>query len=451
MQEEKQEKAVVLAEEILKLAQSTLMIKLRFFDMALSRFSLQQRAGMIATDGKTVFYDPWQVLDLYRVDKYSINRLTLHMLIHCSAGHLFPEPNTDPRLWDLCCDMAAESVVLEMDVSAEEASDKSVQQQELRRYIGKNGLMTAGRLYARFCEHPLSENRMRDLEKLFRRDDHSLWEYTAVETASDGDGSVVLLETEGSMIDAASTESNENRRFWKYVAERIQTDLETASIKYAAIAGMLLQNLRDINRERHNYADFLREFATSGEKMKLDEDEFDYVSYTYGMSLYKNMPLIEPIEYKDVKKIKEFIVVVDTSPGVEEELVRKYLKKTYTVLKQQETYFTHIDLFFIQYDGQFRQAVKVTCQEEFDEYLENLEAHRMGGTDYRPVFMYVDELIHERTFTNLKGLLYFTDGFGSFPVKQPEYPTAFVFLNDELANPKVPVWAIRLVLQTDEI
>ena len=68
------------------------------------------------------------------------------------------------------------------------------------------------------------------------------------------------------------------------------------------MAGSLLQNLRDVNRERHNYADFLRQFATSGESMKLDNDEFDYVYYTYGMMLYKNMPLIEPLEYKDVKK-----------------------------------------------------------------------------------------------------------------------------------------------------
>ena len=77
--------------------------------------------------------------------------------------------------------------------------------------------------------------------------------------------------------------------------------------------------------------------------------------------------------------------------------------------------------------------------------------HRMGGTDYRPVFLYVDELVRKKQFANLKGLLYFTDGFGPFPVRQPEYPAAFVFLNDELANPHVPVWAIRLLLQSDEI
>ena len=448
MQEERQEKAVVLAEEILKLAESTLMIKLRFFDMALSRFTLQPKEGLTGTDGKIFYYDPWQVLDRYRADKYDINRLTLHTLIHCIAGHLFPEPNVDERLWTLCCDMAAESVVLEMDVSAEEAPEKSQRQQELRRYTGKNGLMTAKRLYARLKENPPSEPRMKDLEALFHRDDHSLWQYTTVDDAAqaDPDAPVVLEEDR-----VSQGESDENRRFWKYVAERVQTDLETASVKYGAMAGALLQNLRDVNREKRNYADFLRQFAISGESMKLDMDEFDYVYYTYGMQLYKNMPLIEPLEYKDVKKVKDFIVVIDTSAAVKEELVRQFLEKTYAVLKQQETFFTHIDVHFLQYDEDHAECVKITCPEEFDAWLEQMTPHRMGGTDYRPVFLYVDELVRKKQFANLKGLLYFTDGFGPFPVRQPEYPAAFVFLNDELANPHVPVWAIRLVLQSDEI
>ena len=51
----------------------------------------------------------------------------------------------------------------------------------------------------------------------------------------------------------------------------------------------------------------------SGEDMRVNDDEFDYVYYTYGLSLYGNLPLVEPLEYKDVNKIKEFVVAIDTS------------------------------------------------------------------------------------------------------------------------------------------
>lgn len=75
----------------------------------------------------------------------------------------------------------------------------------------------------------------------------------------------------------------------------------------------------------------------------------------------------------------------------------------------------------------------------------------LGGTDFRPVFEKVDELVKNKEFTNLKGLIYFTDGYGEFPAQKPGYDAAFVFIDDEYNNPEVPPWAIKLVLQKDEI
>ena len=461
MAEDRQDKALRLADEILKLSQSTLMIKLRFLDMALSRFRLTPREGVLGTDGRAFCYDPWRVLEMYRANRYDVNRLTLHSLVHYIAGHMFTDPAVDRRLWDLACDMAAENVVLELDVSAEEAPERSGKMTELRRFSGKNGLLTAPRIYARLRSAQPGETRLRELETLFRRDDHTLWYQTAgrlltgeepeEQEGDEPNGRVPELRTAAADEVLPLNEEEENRRFWKYVAERIQTDLETTSVKYGAMAGTLLQNLREVNREHHDYADFLRRFAVSGETMKLDTDEFDYIYYTYGLTLYGNMPLIEPLEYRDTKRIKEFVIAIDTSGSVKGELVQRFVEKTYSVLMQQESFFTKINLHIIQCDAVVQEDKKITDREGFEEYLKTMQIRGLGGTDYRPVFEYVDGLIRAGEFTNLKGLIYFTDGFGRFPAKQPDYTTAFVFLNDELANPQVPVWAIRLVLQSDEI
>ena len=461
MAEDRQDKALRLADEILKLSQSTLMIKLRFLDMALSRFRLTPREGVLGTDGRAFCFDPWRVLEMYRANRYDVNRLTLHSLVHCIAGHMFTDPAVDRRLWDLACDMAAENVVLELDVSAEEAPERSGKMTELRRFSGKNGLLTAPRIYARLRSAQPGETRLRELETLFRRDDHTLWYQTAgrlltgeepeEQEGDEPNGRVPELRTAAADEVLPLNEEEENRRFWKYVAERIQTDLETTSVKYGAMAGTLLQNLREVNREHHDYADFLRRFAVSGETMKLDTDEFDYIYYTYGLSLYGNLPLIEPLEYRDTKRIKEFVIAIDTSGSVKGELVQRFVEKTYSVLMQQESFFTKINLHIIQCDAVVQEDKKITDREGFEEYLKTMQIRGLGGTDYRPVFEYVDGLVRAGEFTNLKGLIYFTDGFGRFPAKQPDYLTAFVFLNDELANPQVPVWAIRLVLQSDEI
>ena len=231
----------------------------------------------------------------------------------------------------------------------------------------------------------------------------------------------------------------------------MQIDLETFGKQRGTEAGLLTQNLREVNRERYNYTEFLKKFAVRGEIMKINPDEFDYNYYTYGLNLYENMPLIEPLEYKDVKAIREFVIAIDTSGSTSGELVQKFVQKTYNILKNAESFFTKINLHIIQCDAAIQEDVKITAQEEFDAYLKTMKIHGLGGTDFRPVFSYVNSLVEIGEFANLKGLIYLTDGYGAFPAKKPDYDAAFVFIDDEPNNYEVPAWAIKLVLRSDEI
>ena len=88
-------------------------------------------------------------------------------------------------------------------------------------------------------------------------------------------------------------------------------------------------------------------------------------------------------------------------------------------------------------------------KEELEEYMKNLEIEGKGGTDFVPVFTYVQELLRRKEFSNLRGLLYFTDGKGRFPKKMPPYQTAFVLVQKEFEEVEVPPWAIR-IYQTEE-
>lgn len=228
-------------------------------------------------------------------------------------------------------------------------------------------------------------------------------------------------------------------------------ELETFSKLQGDRAGSLTQNLQAVNREQYDYTAFLKKFAVRGEVMRLDPDEFDYVYYTYGLKLYQNMPLIEPLEYREVKRIREFVIAIDTSGSTSGELVQKFVQKTYNVLKSTESFFSKINLHILQCDADIQEDVKITSQEEFDAYLKTMTIKGLGGTDFRPVFARVDELRRKKEFQNLRGLIYFTDGYGSFPEKKPDYAAAFVFVEDEYNNPDVPPWAIKLILQKDEI
>ena len=68
-----------------------------------------------------------------------------------------------------------------------------------------------------------------------------------------------------------------------------------------------------------------------------------------------------------------------------------------------------------------------------------------------PAFAYVEELMEKREFENLKGLVYFTDGYGLFPAKMPPYRTAFVFMEQEPEDVDIPAWAMKLVITEEEL
>jgi predicted metal-dependent peptidase len=49
-----------------------------------------------------------------------------------------------------------------------------------------------------------------------------------------------------------------------------------------------------------------------------------------------------------------------------------------------------------------------------------------GGTDFRPVFRYIDE--HSELDPSL--LIFFTDGYGTYPERPPAYPVMWFLTHD---------------------
>ncbi len=465
-QNKQQEKIEKLAREIIDLCRSSLIVNLRFIDMAVSRLTLlPQGTERTATDGEHYFYNPIHILRSYKKARELPIRRYLHTVFHCIYRHMFIGTLKDNRLWNLACDIAVEHSIngLSLDVvtikKAEEQEKEIEQWEEEVRYV------TAEMLYRHFLDHPPTEETLQRLEKLFSLDDHSIWYYSPEQIAavrkggtnasekkdSSNDGDNDTDKMDNSDIERFMNSRRELESMWQNVSEYVQTALETIEQERGQKAGNMIQNLKEVNRERYDYTTFLKKFAVMGEAMKINDDEFDYVYYTYGLELYRNMPLVEPLEYKEVKRIREFVIAIDTSGSVEGDLVQKFIQKTYNILKSSESFFAKINLHIVQCDAKIQQDTKITSQEEFDEFIKNMKLFGFGGTDFRPVFHYVNQLIEQKEFTNLRGLIYFTDGYGTFPETQPPYETAFVFIDQGYENPEVPVWAIRLVLEKEDL
>ena len=480
-----------LAREVLCLSRDTLLVNLRFLDMALNRFDFVAKPDKeISTDGDHLYYDAKAVLRAYQEDEKLCNRNYLHMVLHCVFRHNFVSTLVNRALWDLACDIVVEATVISLGIPSVICARQTAQLAIVRELRASLNKLTADKIYNYYLDQDLPEDRVRYLSRLFYGDNHDGWylppviEFDHTENSggqapgtgdnqnggsgegsgdSEGDGgteaqtdennSPISNETTEKESDLNQISFNESKsyEFWKDTAERMQTDLETFSRDHGDEDSALFQNLKAVNRERYDYAAFLRKFAVMGETMSVNDDEFDYIFYSYGMQLFGKMPLIQPLEYKENYRVREFVLAIDTSASTSGDLVQKFIQKTYNLLKQEESFFQKINLHIIQCDEEIQEDVKITSREEFDRYLKTMKLHGFGNTDFRPVFTYIETLRKAREFTNLKGLIYFTDGDGTFPEKKPDYNTAFVFVEEDDELPDVPPWAIRLVLEPEEI
>ena len=447
---EKQEKLNKLARDVLILSRNTLLVNLRFLDAALSQFVLIPiEESTLLTDGKHILYNPRHILENYKAAKEIPVRDYLHIVMHCVFKHMYMDPTLNRPYWDLACDIAVENVITELNLKAVTTARERQQAQYIAAIKKELKHVTAEKIYSYLRQAVPDPRKIAEIRGLFYADNHEIWYMTAEEievrfglSSDSGQGEG---ETGESGLSAGMA------AVWQTISERMQVDLETFGKQRGLLPGSLTQNLAAVNREKYVYTAYLKKFAVMGEAMKINDDEFDYIFYTYGLQLYEKMPLIEPLEYKEIKAIKEFVIAIDTSGSTSGELVQKFVQKTYNILKSTESFFTKINLHIIQCDADIQEDKKITCQEIFDEYLKTMQIRGLGGTDFRPVFEYVEQLRQNKEFVNLKGLIYFTDGYGEFPAKKPDYDTAFVFIDDEYNNPDVPPWAIKLILQKDEI
>lgn len=447
-EQEKQKKTEKIAAEILQMSKNKLLVNLRFMDMALNQFRIfpkPEATPFTASDGNVYLYDPGHILKTYMLDENLPIRNFLHTVLHCVFKHFFVGTLVDQKMWDLACDIAVESTINDLELNYLNISKAKEQIQFFNLFKKKVQTITAEKIYSYFLDEKLSGDLVERLSLLFKGDDHVLWYLTEEQKKklglSVGPADHAVLPGERMLF----------LLNWTDIALRMQTELEMFVKIRGTEAGLLTQNLREVNRERYDYTEFLKKFAVRGEVMKLDPDEFDYNFYTYGLQLYGNMPLIEPLEYREVKRIREFVIAIDTSGSTSGELVQTFVQKTYNILKSTESFFTRINLHIIQCDTVIQEDVKITTQAEFDDYLKRMKLHGLGGTDFRPVFGYVNAMVDNGEFENLKGLIYFTDGYGVFPQKKPPYDTAFVFIEESYNNYDVPSWAMKLVLREEEI
>ncbi|WP_295745801.1 VWA-like domain-containing protein [uncultured Oscillibacter sp.] len=417
-----------IGREILSAARNELYMNLPYLDAALCALTFQPGGGItlsLAVDGESLYYDGAFLSERYLRSRTAVNRAYLHVILHCMLRHLAKKRGRVPELWDLSCDAAVESILDGLDYPCLAGGAAPAR----RKFYGECRMdmpvLTAEGIYRRLLRLSLPEYELARLQRLFLVDDHGLWD----------------MERK----DSRERSQRQDER-WRDLSEKTRTGMETVLAGQSAGGETVLEQIRVAVRDDVDYRTFLRRFAVPREVMAVDGGAFDYGFYAYGLRLYGNLPLVEPPETREAKRIEDFVIAVDTSMSTSGELVRQFLACTYAILRSTETFTRKVNIRILQCDDQVRSDTVLHDLEDLRRYMEDFQLSGGSATDFRPVFDYVARLRREGAFTSLRGLIYFTDGMGIYPQRRPPWETAFVLLEEPPMSVRVPPWAIRLVL-----
>lgn len=387
------------------------------------------------TDGARLFYDEDRLLSLFSEGR--LHAVTLHLILHCLYLHIFPPKDAVPKDWNLACDVFA--CRLSERLQKEEARPERAAVYRILNLTGE--LSGAEQIYARLRSLP-AEVRERIDVPLFEADCHACW-YGTKEDARPGEGAGSGFGAKERLQRLSAV-----RDKWRRISSLFSEEEKKHAARGAAPGSRAEQLLLE-KHARYDFRRYLKKFAVTAEELQSDPETFDYIAYCLGLSRYGNMPLIEPAETREAVRIRELIIAIDTSGSCSLSVVRRFLSETRAILTDRTAFFSRMNVHIIQCDSVIQSHAVITSVDDWKAYEQTLAVSGRGGTDFTPVFRFVEKLRRDGLLKHPKGLLYFTDGDGIYPERRPDYETAFVFADYRFLRFRVPPWAVRLCLDLD--
>lgn len=401
--------------DIISEARSMVCLDLRFMTGAV--FLLDCRivdgTGRCSCDGSTIVFRRDTLIEEHGRDPNIISHEIAHCAMHCILGHTGNGNSPDT---DLAEDMVVSYILDSFHTPHTVTEGYEDRMFAFERLAGSDGTDVAS-ISCRISE--LSHYKHESYVRLFTVDDHSL----RGDRYPDG---------------------------WSEISKQVAVEIEGFSDGLPSENPLLMRLLNLRNRRTQDYRSFLRRFMSVTSSVRENPDEFDYIYYSYGLRTYGNIPLIDSTEYCDSPHVRVFAVAIDTSGSTMNGPVKRFVEEAFSALRQTSP-GTDCELHIIQCDDTVRSDVTVTCEADMLELMKSFKLEGGGRTDFRPVFDHIAREQAEGRLRDLKGLLYFTDGKGTFPTARPPYETAFVLNDPSFDGSPVPPWAIRITLDPENM
>ena len=364
-----------------------LLLTQPFFGMLITKMGAVERAdiGTMATDGTSLFFSPDFV---EKISEPEVLGVLCHEVLHVAYAHHLRRGKREPRLWNIACDYAINLIVVDAGMKlpqgallsddfkgmgAEKIYDLLKQEQDKRDVDGgdkpqKGGGQGGGHI-------PNGDD----------------WEI-------------------GGVLDKVSEEGEPLTEEQRDVAIR-QTEVAVSEAAAAALAqGKLPGELRRL------IGDIAKGKVRWDEELKRIFASTFAADYTWSRPNRRHIGrgLYLPSMVKE--GVGEVVIGVDTSGSITGPVLDAFWSVVDDVIEQASPERVHI----VWCDARVQHVQTFEQGEKLEP-----EARGGGGTDFRPVFRWVEEQGIEP-----QALIYITDMYGAFPAEAPDYPTIWVKTTD---------------------
>lgn len=350
-----------------------LLLTQPFFGVQIAKMGAVERDDIptMATDGTRLFFSPTFV---ERISEAEVLGVLCHEVLHIAYGHHLRRGTRDPRLWNVACDYAVNLIVVEAGMSLP---------------AGALLCWNFQGLSAESIYDLLLQQVKEDSGKAVPEDDD--WEIGAVLDMANADGTPLST--------------------YERTAALHENEISISLAAAAALAkGCLPGELHRLINE------------TAGGHVRWDEE----LKQTFASTLATDYTWSRPnrrhigaglyLPGMVSQGAGEVVIGVDSSGSITGPLIDAFWAVVDDIVAQANPQRVHIVWCDckVQHVQTFEQGEQLSP-----------EARGGGGTDFRPVFDWVDEegIVPQ-------ALIYLTDMEGRFPLEAPAYPTIWVKTTD---------------------
>jgi len=360
----------------------------------------------MATDGYRIYYNRSFAESLSASD---VKFVLAHEVCHCVLGHIDRKEDRHPGLWNIAIDLATNFMLGVFGLNVPKSALYDPQYADL----------TAEEIYTLLKKDPGGnikrlglEGRFPDLEgKGKTGSDHS------VSNEGGGDGGLKLfdhhLEAPPEGMDGSNRPvDSELREMRRDLLKPITDHLKSRG----TIPGCWGETVRMAGEESFPWREVLSRFMTG-----LRHDDYRW-SPPNKKHIWRGLYLPSigtPAPH-------HIAVAVDTSGSMSSHSLGSILSFLDSLRKAHNS-----SLSVIQCDANIQDDK--TYEPWDDPDFENFKFYGRGGTDFQPVF----KLLHKKAQAGMRFdcLIFFTDGYGPFPERPPEFPVLWVFYGNNFTPP----------------